>query len=65
MLRENHEFPVPVAPRGALMPTPVAARVVSLAVLLLLVACSESPQKQAAAPPPPAVTVAKPVKRVG
>jgi len=46
------------------MPTPIAARVVSLAVLLLLVACSESPQKQAAAPPPPAVTVAKPVKRV-
>src|SRR5215471_9704143 len=64
MLRENHEFPVPVAPRGALMPTPVAARVVSLAVLLLLVACSESPQKQAFAPPPPAVTVAKPAKRV-
>jgi len=46
------------------MPTPIAARVVSLAALLLLVACSESPQKQAAAPPPPAVTVAKPVKRV-
>src|SRR5215470_4211747 len=64
MLRENHEFLVPVAPRGAPMPTPIAARVVSLAALLLLVACSESPQKQAAAPPPPAVTVAKPVKRV-